>query len=266
MFTFVLTLNGAMYDLLNVCVSFDKFQLYIMDLYIFYHVLCAYLLWCLTLCDSMDYKQPGSFVHRDSPGKNTGMGCHALLQGIFPTQGLNPGLLHCRWIIYQLNHKGSPRILKWVIYHFSSGFLQPRNWTGVSCIAGGFLTVWATREAIILLCVHTSYLFMSDSLRSPWTVALQAPLSKEFPRQEYWSGLSFPSLGDLPKPGIEPWIAGRVLKPVREISFLLNDFLNGIQDLSAPFQLAEAAFPVIFTFLHLIYCLSRQGSHSDKTD
>ena len=36
-------------------------------------------------------------------------GCHALLQGIFPTQGLNPGLLHCRWILYQLSHKGNPQ-------------------------------------------------------------------------------------------------------------------------------------------------------------
>ena len=44
----------------------------------------------------------------DSPGKNTGVGCHALLQGIFPTQGSNPGLLHCRWILYQLSYQGSP--------------------------------------------------------------------------------------------------------------------------------------------------------------
>ena len=44
---------------------------------------------------------------------------------------------------------------------------------------------------------------MSDSV-TPWTVALQAPLSMGFPRQEYWSGLPFPSPGDLPDPGIEP--------------------------------------------------------------
>ena len=53
---------------------------------------------------------PGSSVHGDSPGKNTGVGCHALLQGLFPTQGSNPGLLHCRWILYQLSHKGSPQL------------------------------------------------------------------------------------------------------------------------------------------------------------
>ena len=54
---------------------------------------------CPTLCDPVDCSPPGSSVHGDSPGKNTGVGCHALLQGIFPTQGLNPGFLHCRWIL-----------------------------------------------------------------------------------------------------------------------------------------------------------------------
>jgi len=43
-------------------------------------------------------------VHEDSEGKNTGVGCHVLLQGICPTQGLNPGLPHCRWVLYYLSH------------------------------------------------------------------------------------------------------------------------------------------------------------------
>ena len=63
---------------------------------------------CPTLCDSMDCSPPGSSVHGDSLGKNTGLVCHALLQGIFPTQGLNPGLPHCRQILYQFIHQGSP--------------------------------------------------------------------------------------------------------------------------------------------------------------
>ena len=83
----------------------------------------------------------------NSPGQHTGMGSLSLLQEIFPTQGLNPGLPHCRRILYQLSHKESPRILEWVAYPFSSGFSWPRNWTGVSCIAGGFFTNWAIREA-----------------------------------------------------------------------------------------------------------------------
>ena len=82
----------------------------------------------------------------NSSGLNTEVGSHSLLQGIFPTQGLNPGLLHCRQILYQLNHKGSPRILAWVAYPFSSRSSWPRNWTRVSCIAGGFFTNWAIRE------------------------------------------------------------------------------------------------------------------------
>ena len=71
----------------------------------------------------------------------------SLLQRTFPTQGLNPGLPHCRWILYQLSYWGSPRILEWVAYPFSSWSSWPRNQTGVSCIAGGFLTNGAIRDA-----------------------------------------------------------------------------------------------------------------------
>ena len=63
---------------------------------------------CLTLCDPMNCSLPGFSVHGDSPGKNTGVGCHALLQGVFLTQGSNLGLLHCRWILYALSHLRSP--------------------------------------------------------------------------------------------------------------------------------------------------------------
>ena len=101
---------------------------------------------CLTLCDPMDYSLPGSSVHEDSPGKNTGVGCHALLQGIFPNQGSNPGLPHCRWILYCLSHQGSPRILERVAHPFFRGSSQSRNRTRVSCIAGRFFTSWATRR------------------------------------------------------------------------------------------------------------------------
>ena len=60
---------------------------------------------CPALCNHLDCSLPGSSVLGDSPGKNTGVGCHALLQGIFPTQGSNPGLLHCRQILYHLSHQ-----------------------------------------------------------------------------------------------------------------------------------------------------------------
>ena len=73
-----------------------------------------------------------------SPGQNTGGVSLSLLQGIFPTQGSNPGLPHCRRILYQLSHQGSPKILEWGAYPFSSRSSWPRDQTGVSCIAGGF--------------------------------------------------------------------------------------------------------------------------------
>ena len=89
----------------------------------------------------------GLYSPWNSLGQNTGLGSLSLPQGIFQTQGSNPGLLHCRWILYQLSHQGSPRILEWVAYPFSSGSSWLRNQTGVSCIAGGLFTNWAIREA-----------------------------------------------------------------------------------------------------------------------
>ena len=65
---------------------------------------------CLTICDPMDCSPPGSSVHEIFQARILEiLGCHFLLQGIFPTQGLNPGLLHCRQILYQLSYKGSPK-------------------------------------------------------------------------------------------------------------------------------------------------------------
>ena len=66
---------------------------------------------CLTLCEPMDYSLSGSFVQGHSRGKNTGVGCHTLLQRIFLTQGLTPGFLHYRLILYHLSHQRSPEQL-----------------------------------------------------------------------------------------------------------------------------------------------------------
>ena len=93
---------------------------------------------CPTICNPHGLYSPWN-----SPGQNTGVGSLSLLQGILPTQGSNPGLPHCRQILYQLSHKESPRILEWVAYPICSGSSWPRNWTRVSCIAGGFFTNWA---------------------------------------------------------------------------------------------------------------------------
>ena len=76
-------------------------------------MLCLVAQSYLTLCDPMHCSLPGSTFHEDSPGKNTGVGGHAHLQGIFPALGSNSVLLHCRWFLYHLIPQGST-----VIYYF----------------------------------------------------------------------------------------------------------------------------------------------------
>ena len=89
----------------------------------------------------------GLYSPWNSPGQNTRVGSLSLFQGIFPTQESNPGLPHCRRILYQLSHQENPTILEWVAYPFSRGSSWLQNQTRVSCIAGGFFTKWAIREA-----------------------------------------------------------------------------------------------------------------------
>ena len=91
---------------------------------------------CPTLCDPNGLYGPCHFL-----GQSTGVGSVSLLQGIFPTQGSNPGLTHCRRILHQLIRKGNPRIQEWVAY-LTSGSSQPKNHTnpGVPCVAGRFFT------------------------------------------------------------------------------------------------------------------------------
>ena len=108
----------------------------------------------------------GLYSPWNSPGQNTRVGSHSLLQGIFPTQALNPDLPHCRQILYQLSHQGSPRIPEWVAYPFCSGSFWPRNQTRVSCIAGAFFTSELPRKPLSLL----TPLVISSGLRFkyPW--------------------------------------------------------------------------------------------------
>ena len=106
-------------------------------------------------------------------------GSLSLLQGIFPTQGSNPGLLHCRWILYHLSHKGSPRILEWVAYPFSSGSSETRNPTRVSCIAGDSLPTELTGNMCSLtgmfynFCNHLYFLSHSVVFDPLWLYGLQ---------------------------------------------------------------------------------------------
>ena len=80
----------------------------------------------------------------NSPGQNTGVSSLSLIQGIFPTQRLNPGLQHCGRILYQLSHK--PKNIGVGSLSLLQGIFQTR----VSCIAGRFFTNWAIREALIV--------------------------------------------------------------------------------------------------------------------
>ena len=195
--------------------------------------------------------------------KNTGVGSRSLLQQIFPTQESNRGLLHCRGILYQLSHKGSPRrgrkqsqfivncifnlpffiqyffVFMWISeQRHGSGYLMlDTQWHYLSCWAcknysfidddlfcnqrkwrvtsGTSLSLFVPLvfplcdeddEGTCLDCGGDGLVANSclTVLWPPWTVAHQAPLSVGFPRQAYWSGLPFPSPGDLSDPGIEP--------------------------------------------------------------
>ena len=103
------------------------------------------------------------------------MGSLSHLLGAFPTQGVTLGILNCRWICYQLSHKGSPRILECLSYPISSRSYQARTHTRVTCIAGGFFTNWAIKEAPQFCSVQSLshvWLFVT-----PWTAAQQASLS-----------------------------------------------------------------------------------------
>ena len=99
-------------------------------------------LYCGEAPPSMGFSRQEYWNGVSLPGKpkNTGVSDLSLLQGIFSTQGLNPGPPRCRQILSQLSHKGSPRISKWVAYPFSSRSSRPKNPTAVSCIVGGFFT------------------------------------------------------------------------------------------------------------------------------
>ena len=94
------------------------------------------------------FAAPWTIQSMEFSRQNTGVDSLSLLQGIFSSQGLNPGLPHCRWTLYQLSHQGNATILEWVAYPFSRGSSWPRIWTGVPCIAGGFFTNWAIKVKV----------------------------------------------------------------------------------------------------------------------
>ena len=147
------------------------------------------------------------------------MGSLSLLQGTFLTHGSNLGPTYCRRILYPLSHKGSPRILEWVAYSFSSDLPHPGIKPRSPAFQAGFLPTELSGKSLkflekfyihmvlLILKVKVEKSEVAQSCRlfaTPWIVVYQAPLSMGFSSQEYWGGLPFPSPGDLPNPGIEP--------------------------------------------------------------
>ena len=92
----------------------------------------------------------GLYTPWNSLGQNTGMGSLSLLQGIFPTQGSNPGVPYCRRVLYQLSHKGSPRILEWVAYPFCSTAFQKHQSFGtqLSLHCNSHIRIWLLENHI----------------------------------------------------------------------------------------------------------------------
>ena len=212
-------------------------------------VLCLVAQFCPTLCKPVDCSSPGSSVHGDSPGKNTGVGSLSLLQGVFLTQESDWDLLHCRWILYQ----GSPGCYK---YPLSSTNL-PHNtlhlfhltYFGVRTSSLGCLLLpcpYRQIRAVAIYLLRTTSLPKPSNLASRsfppplqpthpspacmlshfscgllystlWTVALQASLFMGLSRQEYWSRLPFPPPGDLSDPEIEP---ASLISPALEMGSL----------------------------------------------
>ena len=147
---------------------------------------------CPALCDPMDCSPPGSSVHRDSPGKNTGVCCHALLQGIF----------------------------------------QSRDQTQVFCIAGGFFTVWATREG-----GGNGWLPIGSPLVqvAGWTRGMRTVIGAVSQDPCWWVAHAPRNVGAAPISALRTLCSGRG-KPILSHRFLI--FLS-----------------FFFFFFHLTFCL-----------
>ena len=134
------------------------------------------MLSCVLLFATMDCSPPGSSIHGIS-GKNTGVGCHFLLQGIFPTQGSNPHLLHWQVDSLSLNHLGSPNLAE---------------------IKSDRKTLPTSQRLCFLNVLSQMNAAAAKSLRSCWTLcdpidgSPPGPLSLEFSRQEHWISFSEP--------------------------------------------------------------------------
>ena len=123
------------------------------------------------------------------------MGGHFLLQGIFLTQKLNLGFLHCRQILFQLSYKGSPLYEIGTVLAIPTSGLLFRGLIEIVCKC-----ILATSHYLRRYCAQT--LSCVQLFETPWTVPCQAPLSMGFSWQEYWSGCPFLLQGIFPTQGL----------------------------------------------------------------
>ena len=176
----------------------------------------------------------GLYSPWNSPGQNTGVGSLSLLQEVFQTQGFNPGFPHCRQILYQLGHEGSPTILEWVAYPFSSG----SSWPGINpgspalqadCLPaeppgkplnGEDKRTWGVQHA-----GSVTQLFLA--LWDPGDCSLTGiSIHGASSSQEHWGELAFPSAGGLPSAGISVSCRLFTTRATRQADRSISSFQN----------------------------------------
>ena len=159
---------------------------------------------CSTLRDTMDCSSPGSSLHRDSPGNCSGLPCP--LPWYLPNLGIEPRSLTVQWILYHLSHRGSQRILAWVAYPFLIGFSNPGIKLEPPALQVDALPAELQESPIYTNMKWSEVKPLSRAwlFATQWIIACQALPSMGLSRQEFWSGLPFPSSGDLPNSGIKP--------------------------------------------------------------
>ena len=171
----------------------------------------------------MDCSPPKLLSPKNSPGKNTGVGCHSLLQGIFQTQGSNLGLLHCRKILYHMNHQGSPSLLilrlsfkslKSLLSEKTNSSAQALDSTFSCFVKDTIVNDLLHNQFLPSLLAHTqqvSLLFRNKSFwRNSWPHDFLTP-----PRQKFFSCpsccllfLTLQSFFSLPQTGFYPYMHG----------------------------------------------------------
>ena len=143
----------------------------------------------------------GLYSPWNSPYQNTGVGSHSLLQGIFPTQRSNPGLQHCRWILYQLSHQGSPIWKEGLL--FQQEGLPTARWTSkssaISCLNvrhADEQTWWCTSICIAYHCCSVQV--------SPYAPVTKSGLSQQLQWDKIWTICPLTHHPNTPTLGPEP--------------------------------------------------------------